>query len=229
MQLWARHLVAILAATAVACSPSPTQGGEAATAAALPPPAAGQGPVAPLPAGEPAPTAPRDGTDATAGWLGGGLAEYAEATDPSRTPQVVEPVGPGSHRHEDEVQVPTVGAPAPPRDSRDPALVAAFVIAAWMNRGPHSPPVADEVAGWVTEELGARIGSQHRSPSSDPPSTHATLLALEVTRSGPVAHASATVEQLVVWRDRIEPRLFVVTATLVNVEGGWLVASVDRP
>ena len=126
----------------------------------------------------------------------------------------------------DEVVEPAVVVP--PANRRDPAAVVSYVVIVWSNRSPQRHQWPEAITDWVTPQL---AGDQ-RVPAADQATEAATVRADVLgaqTSTGPLGtEVIMTVEQVSVRGDRVEPRVMVYMATMVEDADGWRVAWLER-
>ena len=131
-------------------------------------------------------------------------------------------------RHHSQVGSIAPRVPIPPSDRVAPAAVASFVVVAWANRGFNTQPFLDTVEGWITPDLESTYRRAQPNRVAEAPLTQGDIVRLDITSHGDTAAASITVEQLVAWSDRTEPRVVVVTTVLTKNASGWRVAALER-
>ena len=126
----------------------------------------------------------------------------------------------------DEVVEPAVVVP--PANRRDPAAVVSYVVIVWSNRSPQRHQWPEAITDWVIPQL---AGDQ-RVPAAEQATEAATVRADVLgaqTSTGPLGtEVIMTVEQVSVSGDRVEPRVMVYMATMVEDADGWRVAWLER-
>ena len=126
--------------------------------------------------------------------------------------------------HLDEAVVTPLVAPTPSSDADAPAI-ASYVAEVWANSGPELEPWNVAADAFLTDAFTIQLASEPDPGARG--ATWATAIAAERESSATSERITVTLEQVSSSDESGGWRLLVVEVLLVEVDGTWLVASLE--
>ncbi len=133
------------------------------------------------------------------------------------------PPSPTDFHFDDVVVTPRVVAT--PSSDADALMIASYIAEVWANSGPEFEPWNVAANAFLTDAFTLELASDPNPGATG--ATWATAIAAERESSATGEHITVTIEQVSSGDESAGWRLLVVELLLVEVDGTWLVASLE--